>query len=183
MKTYLIILFLIPKLLLAQLSYDTLANRYKYNCNCFENLIVQGNPIKMKYHSRQKDVSIFQVEIDTVFFNSDLNPTNSNPVFILSKTAANTKLISESNLFVLRRCSYCDTKNQFNCRPLLYYELVHAASNESRTIEIIPRHSSLSACVQCQAIRAHKRKNKTYNIEDLDEIEKYIDKKRRKIRR
>jgi hypothetical protein len=183
MKTHLIILFLIPKLLLAQLSYDSLANNYKYNCNCFENLIVQGNPIKMKYHSRQKEVSIFQVEIDTVFYNSDLNPTHSNSVLILSKTAATSKLITESNLFVLRRCSYCDAKNQVNCRPLLYYEIVHAARNESRTIEITRRHPSLGPCVQCQAIRPYKRKHKSYNIEDLDDVEKFIDKKRGKIRR
>ncbi len=63
----------------------------------------------------------------------------------------------------------------------MYYEFIDAAKKGVLTLEIIRRHPSLSPCVQCQAMRAYKRKNKKHDFEDLDKIEKFIDKKRRKI--
>jgi hypothetical protein len=186
MKTHLTLLFLIPKLVVAQLSYDTLLNTYKYNFNCFESLIVQGTPTKLKYHSKQKNTAIFQLQIDTIFHDTDLNTCKEHSVFILSNTAETSKIILESNLFVLRRCFYCDAQNRINCRPLLYYEMTFAARNESMTLELVKRQDQINPCINCEAIpplirktlRPFKRNEKKWAFEKLNKIEKFIYKKK-----
>lgn len=183
MKFKLIIFFLIPNLVSAQLRFESLLNSYKYTCNCFESLIVQGTPKKIKYHSKNKNVSIFQVQIDTIFYLIDSAQNKDKNIFIVSNKAETSNKILKSNLFVLRRCFYCDIQNPTKCRPLKYYEIIDAVRNNARKLEIIRQQDPLNQCVNCQAIRPIKRKNKKIDFEKLDKIEKFIDKKSRKISR
>ena len=185
MKIYLTLFFLIPNLVSAQLRYDTLLNRHTYTCNCFESLIVQGTPTKIKYKSNYKDLSLFQVKIDTLFYGSDTSKDDR--VFIVSNSVETSSRIMQSNLFVLRGCYYCDPRNHIKCRPLLYYEIVEAVRNETMTLEIIKRQDYVP-CRQCEATRPipktlfrSKRKIKKWDFEKLNQIEKFVDKKRRKI--
>ena len=184
MKIYLTLFFLIPNLVSAQLRYDTLLNKHTYQCNCFESLIVQGTPTKIKYKSNYKDLSLFQVKIDTIFYGSDTSKDHR--VFIVSNSVETSSRIMQSNLFVLRGCYYCDPRNHIKCRPLLYYEIVEAVRNETMTLEIIKRQDYVP-CRQCEAIRPipktlfrSKRKIKKWDFEKLNQIEKFVDKKRRR---
>ena len=186
MKIYLFLFFLIPNIVSAQLRYDTLLNKHTYQCNCFESLIVQGTPTKIKYKSNYKDLSLFHVKIDTIFYGSDTSKDHR--VFIVSSNVETSSRIMQSNLFVLRRCFYCDPQNRINCRPLLYYEIVEAVRNESMTLEIIKRQDFMP-CRMWEAPRPipktlfrSKRKIKKWDFEKLNQIEKFVDKKRRKTR-
>lgn len=182
-KIYLAFLFLIPQVLWAQLRYDSLLSRYAYQCNCSESLIVKGTPVETKYHTKQKDVKLFAVEIDTVYYARGIASNEIHIAFILSSNTATTKSISESNLFVLKQCFYCDPVNHINCRPLLYFELVSAAKTESMTLDITNRQNMIPPCVDCQAIRPIQRKSlfpfkrkQKWDIYELNKIEKYIEK-------
>lgn len=181
MKLKLLLFFLLPNLASAQLSFDTLSNNYTYKCNCDESIIVQGTPSKIKYKSKNKNFTIFQIQLDTMFYSVDSTSTKNKRIFVVSNSVEISAKIMKSNLFVLKKCFYCDFPNSHKCRPLMYYEFIDAAKNGVLYLEIIRRHPSLNPCVQCQTMRAYKRKNKNHDFEDLDEIEKFIDKKRRKI--
>lgn len=187
-KIYVALLFLIPQVLWAQLRYDSLLSRYTYQCNCSESLIIQGTPTATNYHSKQKSVTLFQVKVDTVFYTRALGADELNTAFILSNSIETSKTISESNLFVLKQCFYCQTPNQLNCRPLLYYELVAAAKTESMTLDVVRRQHMITPCADCQSMRPiprrsftlFQRKHKEWDISELDTIEKYIERERRK---
>jgi hypothetical protein len=181
MKLKLLLFFLLPNLVKAQLRFDTLSNNYTYNCSCEESIIVQGTPTKIKYDSKNKNFTIFQVQVDTIFYCADSTSNKDKEIFIVSNAVETSTKIMKSNLFVLKKCFYCDNPNSYKCRPLMYYEFIDAAEKGVLTLEIIRRHPSLNPCVQCQAMRAFKRKSKKHDFEDLDKIEKFIDKKRRKI--
>jgi hypothetical protein len=180
MKLKFLLFFLLPNLATAQLRFDTLSNNYTYNCSCDESIIVQGTPTKIKYNSKNKNFTIFQIQVDTIFYCADSTSNKDKEIFIVSNAVATSTKIMKSNLFVLKKCFYCDIPNSYKCRPLMYYEFIDAAKKGVLTLEIIRRHHSLNPCVKCQAMRAYKRKNKKHNFEDLDKIEKFIDKKRRK---
>jgi hypothetical protein len=181
MKLKLLLFILLPNLAIAQLRFDTLSNRYLYNCTCDESIIVKGTPTKIKHNSKNQNFTVFQVQVDTIFYFADSTLSNDKEIFIVSNTVNNSTKIMKSNLFVLKKCLYCDFPNSYKCRPLMYYEFIDATKIAVLTLEIIRRHPSINPCVQCQAMRTYKRKKKKYNFQDLDKIEKFIDKKTRKL--
>jgi hypothetical protein len=85
-----------------------------------------------------------------------------------------------ANLFVLRRCKYCDVENHTKCRPLLYYDLTEAVHNEALNLKIIRRDNQLAMCMECEAMQALKRKQKKMNFTKLDVVEMFIQKYRSK---
>lgn len=181
MKLKLLLFFLLPSLATAQLRFDTLSNNYTYSCSCDESIIVQGIPTKIKYNSKNKNFTLFQIQVDTIFYSVDSTSNKDKEIYIVSNSVETSTKILKSNLFVLKKCFYCDMPNSYKCRPLMYYEFIDAAKKGIMTLDIIRRHPSLNACVHCQAMRAYKRKNKKHDFKDLDKIEKFIDKTKRKM--
>lgn len=158
------------------MSFDTLLNSYKYTCNCSESLIIHGKPMQTKYKAYSNVISLYSVQIDSIYYGIDAMAVKDSLVFILTNTEEAAKRIMKANLFVLKRCKYCDVENQNKCRPLMYYDLVEAVNNESMKLKIIRRDNQLAVCAECQAMQAIKRKQKKINYQSLDAIEKYIQK-------
>lgn len=179
MKLLFILFSLLPYAAAAQLSYDTLNNRYAYQCNCFESLIVQGTPVKTNYKTAYETVSVFQINIDTTYYGINTSSSQCETVFVLSNNIESSRSIMSSNLFVLRNCVYCDTKRKyFTCRPRMYYEMEAAVKNETQTLKINERADRTIPCITCEAIPPYKR-GKKFDIGKLDDIEKYIARKRK----
>lgn len=173
-KLSVILLFLLTNAAAAQLSYDTLNNQYTYQCNCFESLIVQGAPVKTNYKTKNETVSLFQINIDTIYYGINTSSSQCESVFILSHDMETSKSILNSNLFVLRNCVYSDMKKRyFTIRPRKYYELVEAGKNETQTLRIHERADRTNPCVECQAIPPYKR-GKKFDVSKSDDVEKYI---------
>lgn len=180
MKTIVLFLGFIPLFIKAQWSYDSLANSYSYQIGCSEDLIVKGSVAPVKFKSKNKNASLFELTIDTLFFKRDITALPFASVFLIAYSEFEARQIKSSNFFVLRNCFYCDIHNPWNCRPIGYYTLISGSQITTKDLRIIRRGNEERTCIYCTVALPIKRLGRKQDYKDIDYIEKSILKHRKK---
>jgi hypothetical protein len=185
MKVLLPFFLFLSLLTQGQLRLDTLHNRLEYNCTCSENIIIQGTATKIKTNFKNKNLVLYRIPIDTLFYQSHLNSEDDSTLYVLIHPYDSTRFQESADLFVLRRCYYSDSLSISKLTPTLYYEVVTTYFKASLPIVIVPRSSDLALCQPCLTMRPirrgvfnwflRSRRNIHFQKKNtLDEIEKYI---------
>lgn len=182
MKTLLILLVMIPSLVAAQLSVDSSTNMLQYKCNCSESIVIKGTPSVLKYKSKSTEYKLFEIKVDSTYYDVDPNLKHEKIVYLLSKSADQTKKIESANVFVLKRSYYADSTQPGKERAVMYYEIVDASTTNDSKINIIRRPNQITPCVHVQAIRPLKRNGKVAHDQKPDHTEKFIEKRKKKTR-
>jgi hypothetical protein len=165
---------LFPLIASAQLRFDSLSQQYHYRCNCNEYVIVQGRPTLLSRTLKKQPYNLFKLRVDTVYYAVDIKAKEDSVMYLLSTSPQSTLQITTSNLFILKKCFYCESPASCPCRPLLYYEVYEAANNHNDTIQLHQRDTTLPPCKYCETMRSPASSRNKVDINKLNQIEKFI---------